>query len=217
MNSDSRVLLMQGAHALGVVLSADDAELFRRFAEELVKWSRKINLTAITTEAEIVVKHFLDSLTLLQVVGDAGRLADIGAGAGFPSIPVKIVRPRLVVVSVDAVEKKVVFQRHAARILGLEGIEAIHARGEKLAEGLSCSFDWVVSRAFSDIPAFARMALPLLAPGGSIIAMKGRGGREEAERAEPLIADMGVRIAEIREFELPISGDRRSLIIMSGS
>ena len=181
---------------------------------ELKKWSRKINLTAITSDADIVVKHFLDSLTLMKVVGKKGQLADIGAGAGFPSIPLKIVSHELSVVSVDAVEKKVLFQRHAARLLRLHGFEAIHARGEELAGRYSGSFDWVVSRAFSDLPTFVRIALPLVTEHGTIIAMKGRGGKEEARAAASSLADQGVQIADLLEFRLPISGDFRTLIVM---
>jgi 16S rRNA (guanine527-N7)-methyltransferase len=162
-----------------------------------------------------VVKHFLDSLVLLRVVGVKGDLLDIGSGGGFPAIPLKIARRELQVVSVDAVEKKVIFQRHAARLLGLHGFEALHARAEELAVQRGGRFDWVVSRAFADIPTFVRIALPLIREQGKIIAMKGRGGREEAEAAGAALRDMGGEVREIIEFHLPVSGDARSLIIIN--
>jgi 16S rRNA (guanine527-N7)-methyltransferase len=214
MNERGRELLVRGAQELGVTLTAAELGRFYQFAAELKKWSKKINLTAITTDEEIAVKHFLDSLTLLKMVGQRGRLLDIGAGAGFPAIPLKIVRHDLQVTTVDAVEKKVIFQRHAARVLGLHAFEAIHVRGEELAARYAGSFDWVVSRAFADIPTFVRIALPLIREDGVIIAMKGRGGREEAKTVSASLVELGVRVTEIREFQLPISGDARSLIVM---
>ncbi|CAG0933819.1 partial Ribosomal RNA small subunit methyltransferase G, partial [Rhodocyclaceae bacterium] len=110
--------------------------------------------------------------------------------------------------------KKVIFQRHVGRTLGLHHFMAIHARGEELAGRFAGHFDWVVSRAFSDIPTFVRMALPLLAPGGRIVAMKGHAGRDEAETSRSALAGLGVEIREVMEFTLPLSGDHRSLIVM---
>ena len=214
MKERGRELLSHGAAELGVELSPAELGRFYRFAAELQKWSRKINLTAITADEEIAVKHFLDSLTLLKVVGRKGHLLDIGSGGGFPAIPLKIACHDLRVTSVDAVEKKVIFQRHAARLLGLHGFEALHARGEELAGHHAGAFDWVVSRAFSDIPTFVRIALPLLKVHGKIVAMKGRGGREEARTVESSLVDLGVRVTDIVEFRLPISGDARALIVM---
>lgn len=214
MNERAKEHLVNGAAELGIALSSAELGKFYHFAAELKKWARKINLTAITADEEIAVKHFLDSLTLLKVVTGHGRLLDIGSGAGFPSIPVKIARHELKVVSVDAVEKKIIFQRHAARLLGLHDFDAIHARGEELAGQYAGTFHWVVSRAFSDIPTFVRIALPLIRENGTIIAMKGRGGREEAKLVSSSLAELGVRVAEVIEFRLPVSGDARSLVVM---
>ncbi|MCM2358412.1 MAG: 16S rRNA (guanine(527)-N(7))-methyltransferase RsmG [Geobacteraceae bacterium] len=214
MNERAKEHLSRGAAELGVQLSSAELGKLYQFAAELKKWARKINLTAITGDEEIAVKHFLDSLTLLKVVTGHGRLLDIGSGAGFPAIPVKIARHELKVVSVDAVEKKVIFQRHAARLLGLHDFEALHARGEELSGQYAGRFDWVVSRAFSDIPTFVRIALPLIKENGRMIAMKGRGGREEAKLVSSSLAELGVRVADIIEFRLPVSGDARSLVVM---
>ena len=214
MNERAKGLLVTGAAELGLKLGPDELGMLYAFASELKKWSRKINLTAIRGDEEIAVKHFLDSLVLHRVVGLKGHLLDIGSGGGFPAVPLKIARRELQVVSVDAVEKKIIFQRHVARLLGLHGFEALHARAEELAAQRGGSFDWVVSRAFTDIPTFVRIALPLLKEQGKIIAMKGRGGREEAEAAGAALRIMGVEVREIHEFHLPVSGDARSLIII---
>jgi 16S rRNA (guanine527-N7)-methyltransferase len=207
-------LLKDGAAELGLAL--DEAELlaFSRFAEELAKWNRKINLTAITAEEDVAVKHFLDSLTVAAHVPLAGKLLDIGSGAGFPGIPLQIIKPDLRIVSVDAVEKKILFQRHAARLLGLENFTALHVRGESLQTSYGAYFDIIISRAFTDLMSFVAMVLPLLADGGRIVAMKGSEGKSESELAEPGLAGAGLHVEALKEFSLPFSGDRRSIIII---
>lgn len=217
MNDGARNLLLRGAEQLGVHLDPHQLGAFGRFADELRKWNRKINLTAIKGDEEIALKHFVDSLACCRMVGARGRLLDLGSGGGFPVIPLKIVRPHLEAVSVDAVEKKIIFQRHVGRLLGLHGFEALHVRGEELAGRYAGHFDWIVSRAFADLPTFVRMALPCLAPSGRIVAMKGREGRSEAEAARSALADQGVAIVELQEFDLPLSGDGRSLIALARS
>ncbi len=214
MNDRAKELLIRGAAELGVSLTAAELGRFYQFAAELKKWSRKINLTAIHTDEEIAVKHFLDSLTVLKVVGRKGHLLDIGSGGGFPAIPLKLVCHDLHVTSVDAVEKKVIFQRHAARVLGLHDFIALHARGEELPAHYAGTFHWAVSRAFSDIPTFVRIALPLIRENGKIVAMKGRGGREEAHLVSSSLAELGVKVSDVIEFRLPVSGDARSLVVM---
>lgn len=217
MNEQAKNIFASGATELGVTLTTAELGKFYLLAAELKKWGGKINLTAIREDEEIAVKHFLDSLTLLRTVGGKGDLLDIGSGAGFPAIPLKIARHELHVVSVDAVEKKIIFQRHAVRHLGLVHFEALHARAEELAAQHAGHFNWVVSRAFTDIPTFVRIALPLIKEQGRIIAMKGRGGREEAAAAQVSLHDMGVEVCEIIELRLPGSGDYRSLIVMKRS
>src|SRR5689334_9609489 len=133
MTPKAQELFPRGLADLGLVLDRLQLDRFAQLAAELGKWNRKINLTAIAAEEEIVVKHFVDSLTLARVVTDSGSLLDLGSGGGFPALPLKILFPELQVVAVDAVEKKIIFQRQAARQLGLIGFTALHARGETLA------------------------------------------------------------------------------------
>ena len=214
MNQAAKDLLKSGAKELGVELSAAQLAGLNSFAEELKKWNRKINLTAIADDEGIAVKHFVDSLSLLKVVHAPGRLLDIGSGGGFPCIPVKIALPELAVVSVDAVVKKISFQKQAVRLLNLGNFDAVHVRAETLAAQYANSFDWIVSRAFSDLPSFVAMALPLLKSGGRIVAMKGRNGAEEAAAAQEELGGMGVTVQSVQEFVLPGAGDGRSLIVM---
>jgi 16S rRNA (guanine527-N7)-methyltransferase len=214
MNVQMKDLLLQCGHQLGLELTPNAVGKFNEFSAELKKWNKKINLTSITDDRDIVLKHFVDSLVLIKLIGGTGSLLDIGSGGGFPAIPVKIMLPGLSVVSVDAVEKKVLFQRHMARILGLKDFSAIHARGEELAKKYAGHFDYIVSRAFSDIPTFVRIALPLLKDNGRIVAMKGKRGSEEAAAAAVQCSTMGVKITGLHDFRLPVSGEFRCLVVM---
>jgi 16S rRNA (guanine527-N7)-methyltransferase len=214
MNQAAKDLLARGAGELGLSLTAGQFADLDRFAEELKKWNKKINLTAIDDDKGIAVKHLVDSLSLLKVVQGGGRLLDIGSGGGFPCIPVKVAVPELEVVSVDAVVKKISFQKQAARLLKLDHFEAVHVRAETLASTYGNSFDWIVSRAFADIPSFVAMALPLLKSGGRIVAMKGRNAADEVADANEALAELGTAVESVIEFPLPVSGDARAFVVL---
>lgn len=214
MNQKAKDLLSAGAKELGLSLTSAQLDSLNAFAEELKKWNKKINLTAITDDEGIAVKHLVDSLSLLKVVRGHGRLLDIGSGGGFPCIPVKIVHPDLEMMSVDAVVKKISFQKQAVRLLNLVNFTATHVRAETLAEDFPEQFDWVVSRAFSDIPSFVAMALPVLKQDGRIVAMKGRNAGEEVAAAEGALSEMGAKVEAVENFLLPGSGDARSLVVI---
>lgn len=214
MEEESRELLIEGARDLGFRLSDETVEAFAAYLRELLKWNEKMNLTAIRTEKEIVQKHFLDSLSALPHLSGTVTLLDMGSGAGFPGIPLKIVNPTLRVVLLDSVRKKVDFQRHILRTLGLRDIEAVHGRAQELSiiERLGKRFDAVISRAFADLPVFLKLSLPFLRPGGKAIAMKGKlteeaikGFREEIEA--PYVLE------GIFPFRLPRTTLRRTLLV----
>ncbi len=207
--------LERGAEELGIAISSRQLESFTIYANELCKWNRKINLTSITLPEEIAVKHFLDSITILKHVDVSGNLMDLGSGGGFPGIPIKILSPEMRVVSVDAVEKKINFQRHISRALHLNGFTALHSRVENLTPEYQNSFNCVVSRAFTDIAEFVKYALPLLAEQGIIIAMKGKDGRKEANAAIEKLNSLGATVSSVHEFQLPILKDLRSLVMIS--
>jgi 16S rRNA (guanine527-N7)-methyltransferase len=214
MSETVKELLLQSMAEIGLELSVDKVEKFILFADELKKWNKKINLTAIRDDRGIALKHFADSLLLMNVLEGADNLLDIGSGGGFPSIPIKIVMPQLTVVSVDAVEKKIMFQRHIARILGIDEFTALHCRCEDLPTVFGAYFDLIVSRAFTDIVSFADIAVPLLRKNGRIIAMKGGGGSKEASESMPRLSRIGIRVRDIKDIRLPVSGEQRCLIVM---
>jgi 16S rRNA (guanine527-N7)-methyltransferase len=209
--------LRQGADEIGISLSSEQLEKFAIYASELCKWNCKINLTSINSPQGIAVKHFLDSLTISKYVALTGNLLDTGSGGGFPGIPLKILFPEIEVVSVDAVEKKINFQRHIVRTLGLQGFTPLHARVENLLPGYNGYFNIIVSRAFANIPEFVKHSLPLLAVNGVIVAMKGSDGEKEGEAAAEELDKMGAEVSSIYEFELPIIKDQRTLVIIRRS
>lgn len=217
MNSAALQKLAVGAAEIGSRLSPAMLENLDRYGEELKKWNKKINLTAITADEEIAIKHFVDSLALAQYLPDDALLLDVGSGAGFPSLPLKIARPQIQVSSIDAVEKKVLFQRHVARLLDLDGFRAIHGRAEDLQVQRESTFDIVVSRAFSDIPTFAAIASPLLRSAGLMIAMKGKDGKAESVKAGNYLTKTGLVVERVEEFDLPFGGGGRSLIFIRKS
>lgn len=166
--------LGEGLAAMGLDLSAKSQATLLAYVALLKKWNRTYNLTAIRNEAEMVVQHLLDSLSVLPAVQESAlagrRWADVGSGAGLPGIPLAVARPDLNMTLIEAVDKKSAFQRQAKIELGLSNITVLNRRVEEVEGG----FDAVVSRAFAEIADFTRLAGHLLAPGGRLYAMKGR-------------------------------------------
>jgi 16S rRNA (guanine527-N7)-methyltransferase len=203
-DADLRGILKEGGRELGVAVGDDEIGLFLRYLQELKEWNRKINLTAIRDEKEIVVRHFLDSLSVVRSLGDGKSLLDIGSGAGFPGIPLKIARPDLKVVLMDSVGKKAHFMRNVIRVLGLNGIEAIHGRAEdqSLIERFLGSFDIVTSRAFSKLGRFIEVSLPYLREDGIVIAIKGPKGVGELKEANEF---RNIGLLKVEEIILPFS------------
>ena len=210
-----RELLISGARELGVELDAVQVERFFVYMGELRKWNKKINLTTIIDEREIIVRHFLDSLLLAGLLRDGEKVLDMGSGAGFPGIALKIANATLDITLMEKVEKKAVFLRHIIRTLELEGIRALSVRAEDEAsvEEYGASFDVVVSRAFSGLEEFLSLALPYMKPCARIIAVKGpRTGELEEETEEASKAFEGLISVDITEKPIPFS-DRITTLI----
>lgn len=179
----------------------------------MLKWNRKVNLTAITDPAEVLEKHFLDSLAVLPEVGEARTVLDVGAGAGLPGIPLKLARPHLDVTLVDTVGKKVAFMKSALAVLGLtQGGRALHLRveGDPDAEKLS-RYDLLIARAFTDVGEWVKLAKPYTAEGGRIVAMLGRSPGRHA--LEAIAAGNSLRLLSERAYALPYSSDPRAVAV----
>lgn len=197
---------------MDLTLSGENLKALEIFAAELIKWNRKVNLTSITSEKEVAVKHLLDCLYLAQFVFKEDNLLDIGSGGGLPSIPLKIVRPETTMLSVDAVGKKINFQKHVIRLLGLQKIEAMHMRVEDLSKTQAGKFSLITSRAFTRLDNFVTLAAPLLTGNGRIIAMKGLGAEDEIAVSDETLKSLGFSIASQCSYELPFNMGSRALV-----
>jgi 16S rRNA (guanine527-N7)-methyltransferase len=209
-------LLMGGARQLQVAMDHHQAVRFGRYAQILHQWNQKINLTAITDPVEIAVKHFLDSLAPSDAIPRQGTLLDIGTGGGFPAVPLKILRPDQPMVLIDGVRKKINFVKQVVRELRLENIEAIQARAQELTRRHPDTgpFDIIVSRALADTDTMIQLATPLLAPQGRLVLYR---GSPAAESPPPLngLSSNGWRFhCQYRTYRLPVTGHRRTVLIL---
>ncbi|BAF61096.1 MAG: 16S rRNA (guanine(527)-N(7))-methyltransferase RsmG [Pelotomaculum sp.] len=210
--------IKEGAREMGIVITEKQVRQFEEYYSLIIERNKSLNLTAITGEREVAVKHFLDSLTCLKAVPleDGTSLMDVGTGAGFPGIPLKICRPSVRVKLVESAEKKAVFLREAIGRLGLEMAEAIWARAEDVGKDPDHreKYGCVVARAVAELAVLAEYCLPAAGVGGCFLAMKGPKAEEEAVRAKDAIKILGGRLEEIINLKLPFTGDRRSLVVI---
>lgn len=214
MEAENRNLLIEGGKTFGIDLDEKAIEAFDLYFKELIKWNQKINLTAIRSEKGIVLKHFIDSFSVFPYLHENSSVLDIGSGAGFPGIPLKIFQPSLAITLIDSVRKKVDFQRHIIRTLALKGIEAIHGRvqDKEILQASAGRFDITLSRAFSDLRTFLALCLPFLKEGGTTIAMKGEMDEKEVRL---LTEGEGARY-RLRKFiplTLPFSSLKRTILL----
>lgn len=203
---------------LGIELKQEQLEAFAWYAAELRSWNQRFNLTAITEPLDVEVKHFLDSLScMLGMDHDPrGRLVDVGTGAGFPGLPLRIVNPNLKLTLVESTSKKVEFCRHVIEGLGLEDVNVRDIRVERLGheEGHRESYRWGVARAVASLDVLAEYVLPFLELGGRMIAMKGETGPAEAQAAESAILLLGGHTERLLPVELPTVAETRYLVLI---
>jgi len=207
---------------MGIGLNARQIEQFELYYQKLVQWNKKVNLTAITDYQEAQVKHFLDSITVTSAltteeVNQASfNIIDIGTGAGFPGIPLKILltKPRLVLV--DSTAKKVAFLRYITQELELDRVETVCGRAEKIAHLplYRQQFDLVVSRAVASLPALVELALPFCRIGGKFVAQKKGEVEQEIKKAGKAIEALGGRLDQAKRIELEELSDERYLVII---
>lgn len=184
---------------------------FDRYAEMLTERNEKVNLTAITAPGEIRVKHFTDSLAAIDLIKTGATVLDIGSGAGFPGIPLKIARDDISVTLLDSVNKKVAFMNDVIADLGLKNIEAVHARIEDFPH--KGEFDVAVSRAVAELTTLAEYALPFVKVGGTFVAYKSEKAEAEAAAAGNAVALLGGRLREIREVNVAPGLTRRLIVV----
>jgi 16S rRNA (guanine527-N7)-methyltransferase len=205
-------------HEHGLDLTEDQLKQFELYYEELVTWNEKINLTAITEREQVYIKHFYDSLSLSFYIplAKTSTIADIGSGAGFPGIPLKICYPHLQLTIVDSLNKRIVFLKQLVEKLGLTGVHCVHGRAEDVARDKSYRdvFDLVTARAVARLAVLNEFCLPFVRTGGIFAAMKGSGADEELQEASYSLQQLHGKIDRIERFELPLEASGRQIIII---
>ena len=198
---------------INLEITDESKENLYKYMNNLIEWNQKINLTAIKNEEEIILKHFVDSIYIKNII--KGRVLDIGSGAGFPGIPLRLVNNNINLVSIDSVNKKINFQKDTAEKLSLNNIEIIHTRAENLAQNKHYreQFDFVISRAVANLSTLSEYMLPFTKIGGKCICMKGPNCIEEIDNAENAIKLLGGRIEKIEEYKIADGIDRVLVII----
>ena len=205
------------AKYLNIEINNKQIEKFYQYMNLLLEWNQKINLTAIIDYKDIILKHFVDSLTIEKYIEKNSYLVDIGTGAGFPGIPLKIVREDIKIVLVDSLNKRVQFLNEVIKKLDLQNIEAIHARVEEFGKNKRYreSFDIATSRAVANMSTLSEYMIPLVKVNGKCICMKGKEIEKELEDAKNAIKILGGKVLERKEFQLIDDDINRNIIVIA--
>lgn len=218
MNQEQFIMMLKEK---GITLSPVQIEQFERYFQLLVEWNEKMNLTAITEKEEVYLKHFYDSISaaFFADFNQEISVCDVGAGAGFPSIPLKICFPSIHVTIVDSLQKRITFLNHLAKELNLTNVSFYHDRAETFGQNPQFreSFDLVTARAVARLSVLSELCLPLAKVNGQFVAMKGASAKEELEEGRKAIKILGGELIEEHQFQLPTEESNRSIFIINKS
>ena len=199
-----------------IEINDEQIEKFDLYMKLLLEWNEKINLTAITEKDDIILKHFVDSLTILKYVDESDKIIDIGTGAGFPGIPIKIMNEETNITLLDSLNKRINFLNIVINELKLDNIVAIHGRAEELARNKAHreKYDVAVSRAVANLSTLTEYMLPFIKVGGKCICMKGANVKEEIDKAKNAIKKLGGQIEIVDNFYLSENDNERNIVII---
>ncbi len=209
-------LMKEYGKEIQIKFTEEQLQKFYKYMNMLIEWNKKINLTAIIEPKEIILKHFMDSLTILKYVNDNEKMLDVGTGAGFPGIPIKIMNSNMEITLLDSLNKRINFLNEVINKLELKNISAIHSRIEDYGKNNKYreKYDIVTSRAVANLATLSEYMLPMLKIKGKSICMKGSDIKEEVKNSKRAIDILGGEIVNIEELVLPKSDNRRKLIII---
>ena len=209
-------LMIDYGEEINIVFTEEELQKFYKYMQLLIEWNEKINLTAIVEPEEIILKHFIDSLTILKYIDKDKTLIDIGTGAGFPGIPVKIMRPDIEVTLLDSLNKRIYFLEEVINQLGLKNIETVHARIEEYGKNREYreSYDIATSRAVANLTTLSEYMLPMVKVGGISICMKGSEIEEEFSKSQRAIDILGGKIQKVDTFTLQKNDKKRNVSII---
>ncbi|MBK3496815.1 16S rRNA (guanine(527)-N(7))-methyltransferase RsmG [Viridibacillus sp. YIM B01967] len=210
---------VQALKEQGIELSEGQLKQFHTYFELLIEWNEKMNLTAITDQPSVYLKHFYDSISAAFYMdfNKVQSICDVGAGAGFPSIPIKICFPHLHVTIVDSLNKRIQFLTHLSEQLHLDHVEFVHSRAEDFGQNPKYRerFDLVTARAVARLSVLSELCIPLVKNNGQFVAMKAASGDEEMKDAKKALTILGAKLVDKHSFLLPIEDSERSIFIFN--
>ena len=211
-------ILAEKAKRVGIIFSQEQLDIFTLYFVKLIQTNEKINLTAITNPEEVAVKHFIDCLTVYddKYFPDSAKICDVGTGAGFPGLPLKIYKDKLQVTLLDSLAKRLIFLNELIEQLKLKGVKTCHSRAEDAGRSAQHrgKYDVVLARAVAPLNILCEYCLPLVKTGGVFVAMKAKQGEEELRHAQQAIETLGAQVLEIRKIQLPGLVDERVVIYL---
>ena len=207
-------ILKNGAKNLGIELSDEQISNLVRYSKMLVEWNKNINLTAICDDFSIATKHFLDSMSAISTGYVNGKVIDVGCGAGFPGLVLKIAKPDIDLTLLDSLNKRINFLNAVCDELSLQGVSCVHQRAEDGARKMREDFDTVVSRAVANMTVLSELCLPFLKVGGQFLALKGPLADEELKNAKRAISILGGEVSDVFEAKIPYTDLQHKIIVV---
>ncbi len=211
-------LLYESCEKMGIVLNDIQIQQFMLYQKLLLQWNNNINLTAITEEREVILKHFVDCVSVIPhiTIPEQASVIDVGTGAGFPGIPIKIVCPSISLTLLDSLQKRVTFLKEVVSQLSLQNVNCIHERAEYVAKEnhYRQQYDYCVSRAVANMNVLLEYCLPFVKVGGIFAALKGRDAQKEVEQSQKAIQLLGGELIEIKQIEIPHTDLEHKIVLI---